>query len=221
MLSPILLVSALAVFLSACAGPTLSPAPVMKLNPKGCHATWDLASSQQIELDSPGGAHSFRVDGDVRCLAQSGKGSVSYAVYRLPRSSEPWTLLIESRISEGSLFAPEGLLLNGEGNVLREIPFERFAKRGNGLQTTVFFGPDNAAEEYLLIHSAGAIVGSQERHIVSGKFTIPILTGALPFLYMQGTEAEGIFAYTNRGVVYLRARSAAYAPMRRHTPGER
>lgn len=206
----------LALLASGCAGRAPLPATVMKLNPKGCDAQWDLASPKQIEIDSPQGPQAFRVDGDLRCMAQSGDGSVSYAVYRLPRFRESWTLLVESRISEGRLFAPAGLLLDADGTVTRQIPFDRFALRGARLRATVFFGPENVTEEYLLVHSAGAIVGRNERHIVSGSFVIPLIAGVLPFVYMQGTESEGNFTYAHNGVVYLLGRSETYAPLRRN-----
>jgi hypothetical protein len=201
---------------TGCAGRPTKPATVMQLNPKGCNAEWNLASAQPIVMDSPEGEQAFRVDGDVRCMALSGGRSVSYAVYRLPRYRAPWTLQMESRISEGALFAPEALLLDGDGVVLRDIPFDRFAMRGERLETTIFFNQDNASEQFLLVHSAGAVVGRDERHVVSGSFVVPLLAGALPFLYMQGTESEGSFRYAHNGVVYLLARSQTYSPLRRN-----
>jgi hypothetical protein len=214
---PLLLLLLLcAVLLSGCAGRTLVPATVMQLNPKGCDARWDLASPPAVVLDSPQGAQGFRVDGDLRCLAQSDGRSVSYAVYRLPRFRESWTLQVESRISDGGLFAPEAVLLDADGKVLREVPFDRFALRGERLETTVFFNQENAAEQYLVVHSAGVVVGRDERHVVSSSFIVPLIAGALPFLYMQGTESEGSFTYAHNGVVYLLARSRSYSPLRRH-----
>ncbi|MGH8517423.1 MAG: MalM family protein [Panacagrimonas sp.] len=203
---------------SGCAARAPTPATVLQINPKGCDAQWDLGTPPLIEIDSPQGAQAFRVDGNLRCLAQTDDGSVSYAVYRLPRFVEPWTLRVESRISEGKLFAPAGLLLDADAKVTRQIPFDRFAMRGERLRTTVFFAPDNANEEYLLIHSAGAVVGRSERHIVSGSFVIPLIAGVLPFLYMQGTESEGSFTYAHDGVVYLRARTESYSALRRKAP---
>jgi hypothetical protein len=207
------LVAALA---SGCAGRAPVPATVMQLNPKGCHARWDLGATDPIVIDAPQGAQAFRVDGDVRCLARSDGASVSYAVYRLPRFRESWTLQLESRISDGGLFAPEAALLDRDGRVLREVPFDRFALRGDRLETTIFFNQDHAAEQFLVVHSAGAMVGRDQRHVVSSSFVVPLLAGALPFLYMQGTESEGSFTYAHNGVVYLLARSQRYSPLRRH-----
>jgi hypothetical protein len=198
-----------------CASRALAPATVMQLNPRGCDTQWNLSSPQAIEMDSPQGAQAFRVDGDVRCLAQSGDRSVSYAVYRLPRYRDPWTLQLESRITNGALFAPEAMLLDADGKVVREMTFDRFAMRGERLQITVFFNDENASEHYLVVRSAGAVVGRDERHVVSSSFYVPLLAGALPFLYMQGTEAEGSFTYAHNGVIYLLARSQAYSPLGR------
>ncbi|MCC2655944.1 MAG: Maltose operon periplasmic protein precursor (MalM) [Panacagrimonas sp.] len=212
MLASLLLAASL---VGGCAGRALAPATVMQLNPRGCDTQWNLSSPQAIEMDSPQGAQAFRVDGDVRCLAQSGDRSVSYAVYRLPRYRDPWTLQLESRITDGALFAPEAMLLDADGKMVREMTFDRFAMRGERLQITVFFNDENASEHYLVVRSAGAVVGRDERHVVSSSFYVPLLAGALPFLYMQGTEAEGSFRYAHNGVVYLLARSQAYSPLGR------
>lgn len=191
------------------------PTTVMQLNPRGCATQWDLSSPQAIVLDAPGGAQSHRIDGDTHCLAQPDGVAASYAVYRLPRFRESWTLQLESLITGGGLFAPEALLLDAQGKVLREVAFDRFALRGDRLQTTVFFSQDNAAEQYLLVQSAGAVVGRDERRVVSGSFIVPLLAGALPFLYMQGTESEGSFTYSHSGTINLLARSQG-APLRRN-----
>lgn len=211
-LRPVLLLLT-ALIATGCA--SRGPATVMPLNPKSCVTQWDLRSPQTIVLDAAGGAQSHRIEGDTHCLAQPDGAAASYAVYRLPRFREPWTLQLESLITKGSLFAPEALLLDVEGKVLREVAFDRFALRGDRLQTTVFFSQDNAAEHYLLVKSARALVGRDERRVVSGSFIVPLLAGALPFLYMQGTESEGSFTYSHSGTINLLARSQA-APLRRN-----
>lgn len=206
----------LATCVGGCASRALAPATVMQLNPKGCDTQWNLDSPKTIEMDPPQGAQAFRIDGDVRCLAQSGDRSVSYAVYRLPRYRDPWTLQLGSHITDGGLFAPEAVLLDADGKTVREVTFDRFALRGERLQATVFFNDENAGERYLVVRSAGAVVGRDQRHVVSSSFYVPLLAGALPFLYMQGTEAEGSFTYAHNGTVYLLARSKDYQPLRRY-----
>ncbi len=208
------LLGMLAVLASGCASRG-SPA-VTRIAAPRCDSQWQLSSPQGIPLDPAQGPQSHRIDPAGRCLTQPDGSAVTYAVFRLPRYRGAWMLELESELSGQSLFAPEALLLDAGGKVLREVPFERFAMRGDRLQTTVFFSEDNATEHYLLLHSAGAAVGRDERHVVSSSFIVPLFAGAMPFLYMQGTESEGAFTYSHSGTVSLLARSQG-AALRRNS----
>lgn len=199
---------------SGCA--TRGSTAVTRITAPRCDAQWQLSAPQGITLDPAQGPQSHRIDPAGRCLTLSDGSAVSYAVFRLPRYRGPWTLELDSQLSGTSLFAPEALLLDAGGKVLREVPFERFAMRGDRLQTTVFFSEDNVAEQYLLLHSAGAAVGRDERHVVSSSFIVPLFAGAMPFLFMQGTESEGAFTYSHSGTVSLLARSQG-AALRRNS----
>lgn len=198
----------LALLVSGCA--SRGPAAVTRIQAKGCDTQWNMASAQAIQVDSVRGVE-HRFGKGSPCLAQSDGRAVTYTMFRLPRFREDYTLQIDSQIDGGSLFAPEVLTLDAAGNVLREVSFERFALRGDRLQTTMFFSDENASEQYLLMRSAQQVVGHGERRVVSGSFVIPIIAGVLPFLYMQGTESEGEYTYSHNGVVSLQARSSAPA----------
>lgn len=196
---------------SGCA--SRQPPAVTQLSAPGCDARWNLEPAAVLQV---GEAHErvHRFDSSSRCLAQSDGGASRYAVFRLPRFREDWTLRIDSQISGRSLFAPEALLLDAEGRVLRELPFERFSLRGDRLQATVFFSGQNADEQYLLLRSARQAVGRDERRVESGSFVIPLITGLLPLVYMQGTESEGTYTYSHGGLVRLEAHSSTPAPRR-------
>ena len=183
------------------------PGAVTRLEARGCDTQWNVAGAQTIQVDAVRGVeHRFAKAG--ACLAQSDGRAVTYAVFRLPRYREDYTLQIDSQIDGRSLFAPEVVTLDAAGNVIREVPFARFALRGDRLPT-MFFDRGNASEHYLLLRSAHEKVGQAERRVVSGSFVVPVLAGALPFLYMQGTESESGYTYSHDGVVSLQARSTA------------
>ncbi|MGH8516121.1 MAG: MalM family protein, partial [Panacagrimonas sp.] len=141
----------LALVASGCA--SRASTAVTRITTPRCDAQWQLSTPQGITLDSAQGQQSHRIDPASRCLALPDGSAVSYAVFRLPRYRGPWTLQVDSELSGRSLFAPEALLLDADGKVLREVSFERFAMRGDRLQTTVFFSEENVAEHYLLLHS--------------------------------------------------------------------
>jgi len=204
----IVVLSLVALIATGCA--SRGPAAVTRLKAPGCDARWNMENAQAIQVDSLRAVeHSFRTGSG--CVAESDGSAVAYTVFRLPRFREDYTLQIDSQIEGRSLFAPELVTLDADGKVLREVPFDRFALRGDRLQTTMFFSADNASEQYLLMRSARQVVGQGERRLISGSFVIPLVAGVLPFLYMQGTESEGEYTYAHNGVVRLQARSNAPA----------
>lgn len=197
----------LALLASGCA--SRGPAPVTRIEAPGCDAKWDLESATRLELDAPGHQESLRFGETSRCVA-AGKGGapVNYAVLRLPRYREAWMLTLESSIVGQSLFAPEVLTLDARGRVLRQLPFDRFSMRGDHLEASLFVGEENVEERFLLVRSAIQAVGQGGAQVVSGGFAIPILTGLVPIVYMQGTERERKYTLSHNGLVTLDARTS-------------
>ena len=188
------------------------PVAITKIQNTGCDTAWKLDGAELVRLDT-GRPETHRFDAASRCLAESDGAAASYAVFRLPRFRESWTLEVDSQIDGRRLFAPEVLMLDAEGKLLRQLPYDRFTMRGDRTQAMVFFSEENAAERYVLVRSATQAVGRDERRVVSGSFMVPILTGIMPFLYMQGTESEGAYTLAHDGLVNLWARSS-HAPRR-------
>lgn len=184
------------------------PAVMTRIETQRCDAHLGLENAAVIELDAAQ-AQVHHFDGQSRCQAGAVEdAAMSYAVYRLPRYREDWTLEVDSRIEGRSLFAPELLTLDGEGRVVRQFGFDRFVLRGDELQATVFFGAADARERYVVLRSAPERVGRQEQRVVSGSFFIPIVTGLMPLIYLQGTESEDQYTLSHSGVVALQGRSA-------------
>lgn len=202
--SLLLLIVALAA--SGCA--TRSAAPVTQLvEARNCDMTSILKASAFLRLDEAQ-PDVLRFDGSVSCVGNREDAPSNSAVVRLPRFRQAWVLTLESELTGQSLFAPEVFTLDAQGKVLRSLPFERFTLRGNQLQASLFFGEDNAHEHYVLVRSANQAVGREGTQVVSGSFAVPILTGLLPILYMQGTEHERSYTLSHNGVVQLQARTA-------------
>lgn len=200
-----LLLPLLALLATGCA--SRGPAPVTRIESPRCDTGWNLESAVVLELD-PARPENLRFDAASRCFAARGGAPVNYAVLRLPRFRKAWMLTLESPIVGQSLFAPEVLTLDADGQVLRRLPFERFSMRGEHLEASLFVGEENAPERFLLVHSAIQAVGQGGTQVVSGAFVIPILTGLIPLVYMQGTERERSYTLAHSGQMRLRAQLA-------------
>ena len=168
-----------------------------------CDRSWQVADAVQLEYGTRPLIQLF--DASSPCLAEPSGVAVTYAMYRLPRYFQPWRLRVESHLHGRSLFAPELMLLDDSHAVTRRIRHERFVMRGKQLQTTVFFGEEDARERYLLVRSATHAAGHGQVRVESSYFVLPIFTGLIPFLYMQGTEREREFVLSHSGVVKLYA----------------
>lgn len=184
------------------------PMPVTKLDTQHCDAASKLGSAALLKLDQAQ-AETLRFDGSATCVSGSDQLPATYAAVRLPRFRADWVLTVHSQIAGQSLFAPEVFTLDAQGKVLRKLPFDRFTLRGDELAATLFFGEENSAERYLLVRSAHRAVGGKGTQVVSGSFAVPILTGLMPILYMQGTERERSYTLSHNGIVQLQARTAA------------
>lgn len=202
----LLVVAALA---SACA--SRSPAPIISLQSQQCGETWALESATPIWLNAQAALRE-RFDGSSRCISTD-DGSAIFASYKLPVFRQPYSIDIDSEIAGQTLFAPEVLMLDAAGKMTRRLEFDRFSVRGERVEGTVFMHPENLAERYLVVRSAGFAVGRTGDRYVSGSVIVPLVNTVLPMLVMYGTEYSQRYTYSHSGVVYLDARSSS-APRR-------
>lgn len=181
--------------------------PVTKLEGRACVAQYQVGAAPGLRLDADD-ALTQRVDATAPCyVARDGAASV-YAPYALPRYSRPYQVTVQSQTEGESLFAPEVRLLDADGRVTRVLAFDRFSTRGDILQATVFLGPDNKDERYLVVGSASDAVGKTSTRLVSGTIVVPLLVG-LPFFGLHGTESAESRTLSYNGVVSARAESSA------------
>lgn len=206
-LLPVLLLALLG---SGCA--SRAPAPLMTpASAQGCAARWDLAAATPIWINAEAPLRQ-RFDEGSTCMSTS-EGASSYASYRLPVFRQPYWIDIDSEVAGQTLFAPEVLLLDAAGEVVRTIDFERFSRRGERMRATVFLNPENREERYLVVRAARHAVGRTGEHTVTGSVIVPLINTVLPILVMYGTEYEQRYTLSQSGVVYLDARNTQ-APRR-------
>jgi hypothetical protein len=176
-----------------------------------CDRYWQLPAAEPVTLDDVR-PQVLRMDASRRCGFRRDGSVATYVVLALPAFERPWSLRLESLIEDQRLFAPEVATLDADGQVLRRLPLDRFAMRGDRLQAHLFFAAADADERYLLLRSAPEAIGRAERQMVSRSFFIPVLNAILPILYVQGTERERQFIYSHDGLVQVQARSQEPPP---------
>lgn len=187
--------------LSGCASqpPSVAGSDPALIHSPVCDQSWQLDSAAPLKYSSKPLIQVF--DASSACLAEPNGVAVTYAAYRLPNFQGPWQMRVESHIHGRSLFAPELILLDQDHQAVRRIPHQRFVMRGKQLQATIFFKNENAGEKFLLVRSASGVAGHGQVRVESSYFVLPIFTGIIPFVYMQGTEREREFVLSHSGVV--------------------
>src|SRR5260370_1163757 len=106
-----------------------------------------LHAGKPIKLDREAGA---------ACLEPGGGGRSAYVAFRLPRSEQPYLLPVTSAPLGDTLFSPRLMLLDEQGNVLREVPRDEFMAHGVALYAGLRAAP---AERYLIVASDAPWVG--------------------------------------------------------------
>lgn len=168
-----------------------------------CDRAWHVGDAVGLEFGPRPLIQVF--DASSPCLADPTGVAVTYAAYALPNARGPWQLRVESHLHGRSLFAPELVMLDKDQQVVRRIPHQNFVMRGKHLEATIFFKDENLSERYLLVRSATGVAGHGQVRVESSYFILPIFTGLIPFVYMQGTEREREFVLSHSGVVKLYA----------------
>ena len=102
-----------------------------------------------------------------------------------------------------TLFSPRLMLLDEQGNVLREVPRDEFMFHGVALYAGLRAAP---AERYLIVASDAASVGQQMSHILgeSHLTPVPIGIGAVAIIN-SGSEKQQVITYAHNGRVTVSA----------------
>lgn len=204
-LLPILSLTLIVAFGTACAGRVARTVGLP--DPPRCSPSLKLGENAAIEFESAS-ALMHRFDDASLCVLEAG-GASTYAVFRLPRYRGPWVLTVESLIDGKVLFAPQLATLDSKGRVRRTVAFDRFSRRGDRLETSLFFNETDDDDHFLVVRSTESSVGKGEKQVVSNTFFIPLLNTVLPLVYLQGVESEREITLARTGVVRLQARTGS------------
>ena len=195
------LAAVLPALLAACAGAPAVP-PILSLDGRPCVARPDLAGAQALALDA-GKPIKLDLDAGAACLEPRGGGRSAYVAFRLPRSEQPYLLTVTSAPLGDTLFSPRLMLLDEQGNVLREVPRDEFMAHGVALYAGLRAAP---AERYLIVASDAPSVGQHMSHIIGESHVtpVPIGIGAVAIIN-SGSEKQQVITYAHNGRVTVSA----------------
>lgn len=193
--------SVVALLAGACV--TDQPPPLLTITERACEATPDLSAAHPLVLkaDSP---VKVTMDFGTACLQPAGEARRLYAVFRLPASSEPFSLSVTSEARGLGVFAPYLLLLDETGAQRRAISHDRFLFRGNTLQAG--FRPQ-PGETYLLVASDPDVVGQKTKGIVgnTNMAAVPVGTGGGMMYIYSGSETTRSITRAHSGIISVSA----------------
>jgi hypothetical protein len=188
------------VALTACAAK--APPPTLSLDGRSCGPQIDLKNGQipPLELNK---AATVTLDGNTTCWqAPDGSRNV-YTVFRLPQLRVPPLVDVTSAPLGEGLFSPHVLMLDSDGNILRDVPRDSFSFHGPALHIGI---RAHADETYVLVASDPKTVGSGISQIFDGTTltsTTTISKGGATFTSASNWGHENTLGltYSYNGIV--------------------
>lgn len=185
-----------ALALTGC-GPDGGPPPVLTLAGRTCTATPDLAAAQAITKQND--EAKITLDANAACLETAG-GKATYAAFRLPSPTEPTLVDIHSEARGTSIFSPRILMLDANGQQLREISRENFIYRGRSLHAALRQQP---GEVFLVAVADTGTVGQTDNRLKSDVQSTPIFGGAWVNTGLE-TQQRNTFSQSGNLIVSIR-----------------
>lgn len=143
---------------AACATATPPPPAVTSFSAAVCTDGPSIAGATSLTPEEPTGQiqHTLEVGAEAPCMRDSSGASTPYAVFALPTTGKPASVVAGGVIETLRLFAPSVSTLGADGKVVRTFKDSDFRQRGHAL--AVLFTP-RAEEKYILIAAAPARIG--------------------------------------------------------------
>lgn len=186
-------------------GPVSQP-PVLALPAESaCTAAPDLGRALPLVFDADKDTPlDVQIGPGSACLERSPGEKSLYGVVSLPTAGEQLIVSVASEPLGQSIFAPQLLLLDGTGKLLREVSRDDFAFRGGAL-TALIRAHEN--ERYLVILSDPKMVGQNVSRIAGAVNVQTVSTGVVMFNMYSGSESTSSLTYSHGGTVKVAARA--------------
>ncbi|SEA38802.1 Maltose operon substrate-binding protein precursor (MalM) [Thiothrix caldifontis] len=123
---------------------------------------------------------------------------------QLPAFTAPYEVQITSEPVGTQLFAPQGLLLNANHQVVRKIPASAF-QYSNGWLSHKFFLNRDEGLRYVVLYAAQEEVGKAREQRHAAVTTSPIVAGAYTFHYSVGNDVQNKITSAEGGKLTLKA----------------
>ena len=197
--------------ISACETAT-PPAPaVTTFTSAICTAAPSVAGAASLTSEEPASEiqHSLEIGAESPCMRDSSGASTPYAVFALPTTGKPASVMAGGVIETLRLFAVSVSTLGADGKVVRTFKDGDFRQRGHSL--AVLFTP-RAEEKYVVIAAAPSRIGGAHSLV-----TIDPATAKAP-AYAKTPEDIAAFRtslarpYSYAGQVFTRVYFADPAP---------
>lgn len=185
-----------AIALTGC-GPDGGPPPVLTLAGRTCTAAPDLATAQVIAKQD--GEAKVTLDVNAACLETAG-GKATYAAFRLPNPAEPALVDIYSEARGTSIFSPRILMLDANGQQLREISRDNFVYRGRALHAALRQQP---GEVYLVAVADTGTVGQTDSRLKSDVQAV-VMPGGWAINTGSETQLRNVFSHSGNLIVSVR-----------------
>lgn len=199
--------------LSGCTSPTersLIKAQARERITQSCVESVNDLKAHRLRLRDT--AFAIDVDDTSECLENQARRATA-VLFEIPGSRKrTWQIGFKSRVKDDSVFALKVQLLGSKLNILKEVPFGSFKRRGNSYTETIFVDSSDAVR-YLLIRSDGAVVERYDRvyRMRSRVRVTPLSEGF--FAYTYGTDGRYAINYSPFGEVSVEVKAYETGPL--------
>lgn len=188
------------VILAACATP---PPPTVSLEGRSCVAGPELGKAQSLAL-APDKAITVKLDATAACLLANDGAKSVYVAFQLPQSADEYLVTVVSAPLGQGLFSPHLLMLDSNGQMVRELPRESFLFHGPSLSAGIRVHP---GERYLVVASDPQSVGASVSRLTENTHVTVATSGFVTFAVHTGSEANSTYTYAHNGTITVWAQT--------------
>jgi Maltose operon periplasmic protein precursor (MalM) len=134
-----------------------------------------------------------------------GGGKAFFVLYELPPFTSTYSIVITSNpqgpINDISLLIPRVALFDAQFKPTRFFEEKTLRNRGNALERTVFFNPQNNGERYMAVFSSD--LSSSIERAYSMVTVTPVVAGPIVFNMFGGQDGKSTLRSAPTGVLKL------------------